>query len=79
MAYIVNETPRGCFHENEKFIIEQDLIGDINLYKDYSNDILYGDICKVLKNDKYLKEKSLFKKVFNFVAKKNFHSKSPQK
>jgi hypothetical protein len=63
MAFLVYKNPKGYCVEFENFIIDQDLIGDINLYKDYSNNILYQDICNLLKKDKYLKEKSLFKTV----------------
>jgi hypothetical protein len=59
MACLVNKNQRKQ-KEIKSFIINQDLIGDIDLYKNYSNDKLYGDICNLLKNDKYLKEELIF-------------------
>jgi hypothetical protein len=59
MACLVNKNQRK-HKEFKSFIINQDLIGDIDLYKNYSNDKLYDDICNLLKNDKYLKEELIF-------------------
>ena len=62
--YIYKNKPNDeyCI-EFKKILDNQDLIEDIELFGDYSTRDVHSDLSSILKNDKYLKEKSLLKSV----------------
>jgi hypothetical protein len=62
MAHEVNNN--GYYDEFLNFTINHCLVRDIDLNENYSNDILYEDICNILKKDEYSQDKSLLKTVF---------------
>ena len=68
MAYIVKKYPlQENFHEFIGLIYSENLIGDLNLYTDYSCEMFYDDIYNIVINDKYFKNKPILKTViFNF-------------
>lgn len=64
MAYLVKKYPFEDYcNEFTGLIYHQNLIGDINLYTDYSCEQFYQDICKIVGNDKYYVKKSYLKMV----------------
>jgi hypothetical protein len=62
MAHEVSNN--GYCDEFLNYIINHCLVRDIDLNENYSNDILYEDICNILKKDENSQDKSLFKTVF---------------
>jgi hypothetical protein len=64
MAAIVKIDPNGFYSNDFKNLLtNQDLIEKIELVQDYSTNDLYNDLCIILKNVKYLNEKSFLGKV----------------
>ena len=64
MASVVkNKANDEYCQEFKKILDNQDLIEDIDLFGDYSTREIHSDLSSILKNDKYLKEKSLLKSV----------------
>ena len=70
MASVVkNKANDEYCQEFKKILDNQDLIEDIDLFGDYSTREIHSDLSSILKNDKYLKEKSLLKTVRNVKLK----------
>ena len=64
MANILKNEPQDKNSNNFKSLLKnQDFIEECDLYRDYSIDELFNELCKILTKVKYLNEKSLFKAV----------------
>ena len=64
MASMIKIDPNGLYSNDFKNLLtNQDLIENIELIQDYSSNDLYNDLCNILKNVKYLNEKSFLGKV----------------
>ena len=64
MAYSTKKNPvETVAFKFRKLLNHQDFIENLDLYDEYSVHYFYRDVCSILKNDKYLQEKPLLKKV----------------
>lgn len=64
MACKVKIDPTGLYsNEFKNLLTNQDLIEDIDSVRDYSTNDLFVDVCNVLRNVKYLNEKSFLQNV----------------
>ena len=72
MAYLTNKFPHGkVAFEFQKLLAHQDFVEHLDMFNDYTVDCFYRDVCSILKNNEYMKENSLLKRVFylmNFVT-----------
>ena len=69
MACLVKNNPLDKHCDDFKNILDnQDLIGNIELYENYSTDNLFDDLSLIFKNDKYLSEKPILKSVIEFYS-----------
>ena len=66
MAFVVMRHPYDKNYQEFKNLLDsQDLIAT-GYYKDYSNEVLFMELCSIFKKDKYLNEKPVLKTVINF-------------
>jgi hypothetical protein len=74
MAFLAKKNPQEEYcNEFESFVLDQDIVGGVHLYEEYSNENLFTDICNILQNDKYFKEKSLLRAVIVLFFQYYYH------
>jgi hypothetical protein len=79
MAYVViRHSYDKNFQEFKSLLDSQDLIA-AEYYKDYSNEILFMELCSIFKKDKYLNDKPVLKTVKFLFSFKNSLKKRREK